>query len=570
MKYALGFATSLALAWTAVAAQETIPTFRIGAEMVVVDMIATDREGNFPGELRPADIRLLEDGRPQEVRFVRAVRRGPAAPGADESGGQPTRTVPAVGDADMADTVGPVVVIAVDLGSMPRDAWLRVRESISRLVRDELPPGTPMMVVTLENGVTVRQALTVDRAAIARAVDGLPIALSGALTIAEIVEGTDQACDSTGDPKMLQMTAVSLGRELLAETRRRIAAASEGVATLARILASRPGRKHVVLYSAGYLVNGAGDVIDAVAASMESCSPPSDRDAIRRRLAESLSSSQGTDFAASIQAAVDRANRAQVSIYTIDPRGLVTGSATAQQRVSARAARGGAVQAFIAIDQLRSQQYLRTMAGETGGRSFLNSNDLSAGLRRAWLDASEYYLVGYAPADGRARGRFRKIEMQLTRPGLTLVSHRRGYYDATDQEIAQADVAAALANPDAFTRDGFDVEATTEGGMLRVVAFIPPAALRREPTGEAQRVQFSLHAALRDQKGALVGGKALFGRDVTLRLDAARLAAFLGSEHVEIPTDARAPGAGTYRLAVAIRDSSGWIAARSIELTVAR
>lgn len=56
------------------------PTFRLGTELVVVDLIPTDCAGRFVPDLQPSEIRLLEDGKPQRIEFVRLVRAGVEIP----------------------------------------------------------------------------------------------------------------------------------------------------------------------------------------------------------------------------------------------------------------------------------------------------------------------------------------------------------------------------------------------------------------------------------------------------------------------------------------------------------
>ena len=276
------------------------------------------------------------------------------------------------------------------------------------------------------------------------------------------------------------------------------------------------------------------------------------------------------DDAGAVQNAIDRANRAQVSFYTIDPRGLITANIQAQQRGSARMARSGSAQKVQAFDQLRSQEYLQTMAAGTGGRTFLNTNDLTAGLRRAWLDAGEYYLVGYTPSGSKKKGQFRKIEVKVARANLD-VRYRRGYYEATDQELARKDVETALTEPWSFPYEGFDVEAQMEGGKLWITTFIPPAAIRFVEDGGAQKADFSVHGTLRDEKGRLVGGKPVIGRDLGVRLNAARVAELLSSgSKLEIRTDVDPPKPGKYQIVVVARDGGGWMAARTVDFTVPR
>ena len=67
-----------------------------------------------------------------------------------------------------------------------------------------------------------------------------------------------------------------------------------------------------------------------------------------------------------------------------------------------------------------------------------------------------------------------------------------------------------------------------------------------------------------------MGGKPLFGRDITMRLSEAQLETLLKSDNVEIPVEVDPPAPAKYRLTVAARESGGWIGARAIDLTLQR
>ena len=110
------------------------------------------------------------------------------------------------------------------------------------------------------------------------------------------------------------------------------------------------------------------------------------------------------------------ANRANVTMYTIDPRGLV-----------------GMPDLDEKIDMVEWQNYvrtsqdsLRTIAELTGGYAAVNQNDFAKALQRIDAETSDYYVVGYYSNNPDPRKRNRNIEIKTTRNGLD-VMHRKAY-----------------------------------------------------------------------------------------------------------------------------------------------
>jgi len=110
-----------------------------------------------------------------------------------------------------------------------------------------------------------------------------------------------------------------------------------------------------------------------------------------------------------LEAALQAANRGNVTVHVLDPRPL--GSAPF----------GGA-------------EALRRLSAETGGRAIVNTNDLAAGLEQVFADASAYYLIGYSPSRQLADGKFHEIEVRVKRSGVR-VTARRGYWAPTEAEL---------------------------------------------------------------------------------------------------------------------------------------
>jgi VWFA-related protein len=134
------------------------------------------------------------------------------------------------------------------------------------------------------------------------------------------------------------------------------------------------------------------------------------------------------------------ANRANVSFYTIDPRGLT-------------AVELGFVNSIVGEDttpaMLRTrQESLRTLAETTDGLAMLNSNDLRKQLGRIADDLTSYYLLGYRSTNGNLDGKYRAIKVRSKRPGIDIRA-RHGYNAATPVEVATGRAAPDVAVPEA-------------------------------------------------------------------------------------------------------------------------
>jgi VWFA-related protein len=118
-----------------------------------------------------------------------------------------------------------------------------------------------------------------------------------------------------------------------------------------------------------------------------------------------------------LQAVLTAANRGSVMVHALDPRSL-------------GAPNGG------------DENTLRILAGETGGRAIVNTNDPTEQLDGVIEDQSAYYLLGYTPQRTRNDGKFHKIAVRAKRGGLR-VTARKGYWAAAEEEMTAASRAAA-------------------------------------------------------------------------------------------------------------------------------
>jgi VWFA-related protein len=124
---------------------------------------------------------------------------------------------------------------------------------------------------------------------------------------------------------------------------------------------------------------------------------------------------------------VAAATRANVAIYGVDARGLASGGDEAIEVGAFPDDRSLGIDSSAMQNEIRlGQDSLRVLSDETGGFAIVNQNDLTGAFRRLVDDNSAYYVLGYYPSNDRRDGRFRKIDVRVNRPGMT-VRARRGY-----------------------------------------------------------------------------------------------------------------------------------------------
>ena len=142
--------------------------------------------------------------------------------------------------------------------------------------------------------------------------------------------------------------------------------------------------------------------------------------------------------------AIASASRGNVSIYAIDPRGLVTGAEDLITTSSTFPEQGAGLNSMMSELRL-SQDSLRVLAANTGGFAAVNRNDFATAFDRIVQENSQYYLLGYYSNNSRRDGRFRKIQVRVKRPGLRVVRARNGYYEPRGRR--PADPAPGTVNP---------------------------------------------------------------------------------------------------------------------------
>src|ERR1019366_6517798 len=319
--------------------------------------------------------------------------------------------------------------------------------------------------------IQVLSDFTSDRDVLTRVIKGLPIGEASELA----------ALADTGDENSEDTQAAFVADETefnIFSTDKKLAAIEEA----AKMLASFPEKKALVYFSGGV-------------------------------------TRSGLDNEAQLQATINAAGKANLAIYSIDARGLTAdppGGAASKGASRGSGIYNGAVFNSQRSAQLASQDTLYTLAAETGGKTFFDSNDIALGIQRTQDAMGSYYLLGYYSSNNALDGKYRKISVKLNNPKLAAkLEHREGYYadkvwgklNAQDKEqqlkeaLSAGDPATDL--PLALQIDYFRVSQTAY--LVPVSIKIPGSVVALAAKGGAATTQFDFAGQIQDEKHAVVG-----------------------------------------------------------------
>jgi VWFA-related protein len=413
--------------------QDQRPTFRTGANMVRVDVYPT-AGGKPVTDLSQADFEVQEDGVVQKVEtFEHVVVRAPTS---EQVAALPEPNTVAQSREMAAESKARLFVLFIDTYHISRGGAMNVRDALIRFLRRALGPDDLVAVTTPEMSAT---AVTFARrtGSIEDLVDRFyRWSRRDAITEYDPIEEQYMRCypAGVGDSGMMSSTA----REMIQRRRERVTldALQSLVVHLGGI---REERKAVLAVSEGWILYQRTNVTGGAAPMGGTNLTPSQLmnlnaeqarcDADRYRLSQEDHQRDFWDM-------LDDANRANVSFYPLDPRGLVVFDSSIAE---------GSIDLVSDANRLRARlESLQTMAVNTDGLAIVNSNDIDKGLRRVVDDLTSYYLIGYYSTNTKIDGKFRSIKVNVKRKGVD-VRARRGYKAASKEELESRDKAIAVA-----------------------------------------------------------------------------------------------------------------------------
>ncbi len=555
-------AASVALWQNAVFAQsQDPPSFRTESDVVLVDLVVTDREGNFVSDLKPDEIQLYEDGERQVISFLQHRGRKPRQPTAVKE------IVPTLSDGRLKNPSlsqrrdDRYYVFLLDLDTIAHQDLKRVRESIRRFLEAGLTSDDQVMIASLSRGLHVRQNFTSSVPSLVHTLEKLRANPSGVGSFVHFIEEMEELFsrvppfDLTPQPlqtlpsvvESLVSASVARGRSFLVNLDQQVNTAAASLAALSTRLRSLPGRKQLIFFSGGYPLD-AGSVVSRIIEDRAAAIYPNRTPIMLFVNRELRGLGYSSNLRLKLRSAIDQSNRSQVSIYSIDSRGLL-----APFDASVRGS-GSFSQFSSALAEITApQEFLISLSLGTGGRSFVDSNDLGEGVRRAFQDRSEYYLVGFVPTAKRRPGAFHSIKVKVNRPRLEL-RFRRSYIEADKKSLAQLDLLNALKFPHLFQEFLSELQVSTKGDKIQLNTVIPTQALGFAAAEDKYKCVVEIFAALIDGSGKLSQERMFLEKQADLEFSAQQLADFRRHETARIDAEGKAPP-GSYDLVVILRQT---------------
>lgn len=204
----------------------------------------------------------------------------------------------------------------------------------------------------------------------------------------------------------------------------------EALEAIASHVAKIPGRKNLIWVSGGFPIYIG---FDEAAANAGQDQP-----------AGYIDTSEKRTFNEEMEKAAHALNEANMAIYPVDARGLATSpNFAATSRGTANTRKGGPPPPIMPDKFQRTQDTMNVLAERTGGKAYLNSNDLKNAIKHAIDDGRVTYVLGFYPTHGQWDGEFRALKIQVKRPHLTARS-RLGYYALPDKSQDEKERLAAL------------------------------------------------------------------------------------------------------------------------------
>ena len=512
-------------------AQQTPPTspgqgqttLRVTSDLVLTNVVVRDRKTGEPVRgLTRDDFTVLEDGKPQKIDSFDYEDVNQAAalrPPASATPGTAKRNPLGTSLSEGTHALTPeelsghrLIVLFVDTTSLQPDDLERVQGAARAYVQKQMQPADVVAVVSLGNTLSIDQDFTQDKSLLLHAIATYSPGGEQGFTPGPVATTNQVEDASSFTADETDYNDLNTDRELFA------------IATIARALAPIREKKSLLYFSGGI-------------------------------------SRDGIENQASLRAAINASVRANLSIYSVDARGLeaVTplGDATTGSLRGTSGYNGAALQNNLDAN-FNSQEVMATLSSDTGGKSFFDNNDFAPAFDRVEQDTASYYVIGFRSSNPLRDGRYRKLQIRLRRDDVRL-EYRPGYYAPADfqhsnRQDRERDLEAQLTSDlpatdvSLYLQPFFFRASTPNRYTVPVSLLVPGSQIPFTRGGNRDKATLDVIGVIKDAKGETLGES----RDtVKLALDAQQQ---VSRKNIEYTTHFTLP-AGSFHLKFVVREN---------------
>jgi VWFA-related protein len=387
---------SLVIAAPSLTAQDAQPQspspgdyrIRVTTDLVLTNVVVRDKQGNLVRGLTQDAFNVFEDGKQQRISSFdfenvdALATAGSAGPTVSGTAG-PVKIIGSSVSVNKEDLKNHrLIVLFFDFSAMEADDIDRAVSAAQKYVDKQMAPADLVAAISLASSMRVDQDFTNDKTRLKAVLSGYTSGEGQGFQAGDT--GTAEGTPDTGGSFVAddsEYNQFNTDRKL------------QAIQSVAKALSKIDQKKSIIYFSNGV-------------------------------------SRSGIENQVQLRAATNAAVQANVALYTLDVRGLQAfppGGEAQSASLRGRSAYSGQSILDQFSSNADSQETLTTLAGDTGGKAFLDSNDLSGIFTAVQRDTSAYYVIGYRSSNSEMSGKFRHVKVVLNRPDLKL-EYRKGYF----------------------------------------------------------------------------------------------------------------------------------------------
>jgi VWFA-related protein len=457
---------------------ESTFTLKVNTNIVLTNVVVRDKKtGDVVKGLKASDFTITEDKKPQKIASFDYENVDVAATLAEKKTAGGKASVADLLERNFAASPDALrdhrlIVLFFDLSSMQDEDIDRAVDAAKNYVDKQMAPADLVALVSMSTGLSMDQDFTSDKAALLKV-----LAKYNGSDTTGFANGSTGSTDGTSDDTSAfsaddsEYNSLNTDRELMA------------IRAIARSLERVDQRKSMLYFSGGLTRNG-------------------------------------IENQASLRAATNEAAKANMAIYSVDTRGLQAlppvGDASKGSLRGNSAYSGAAATAQLNAN-FASQETLGTLAADTGGKFFGDSNDFGPAFQQVQHDTEAYYILGFHSTNTARDGSFRHLTVKIDRADVK-IEYRPGYYAPADfQHQKNEDRELALTEQMRSDLPATDVALylqalyfrqsgrTGDSFYIPVSLIVPGSQIPFVKNGSSDRANLDVLGQVKNSQGITVG-----------------------------------------------------------------